>query len=159
MQRFPPWRALVDQMNLDAIVEKRELAHTFCEYVIVIFDVAENLLAGKKMNFGAAPLCFASHRQRRNRNTHAELDLMNQTIPANGKPQPFRQSIDHGYADAMQSARYLVGIVVEFAAGMKFGHDDLGGGALQFVILLDPRGNAAPIVLDGYGIIGMDNDA
>ena len=58
----------------------------------------------------------------------------------------------------MQSARHLVGIVVEFAAGMKFRHDDFSGGALQFVILFDPRGNAPPIILYRYGIIRMNND-
>ena len=58
----------------------------------------------------------------------------------------------------MQSARHLVGIVVELAASMKFRHDDFSRRALQFVVLLDPRGNAAPIILHRYGVIRMNND-
>src|SRR6476646_9356452 len=102
------------------------------------------------MNFCAAALCFASHGEWRYRNTQAEFYLMNETIPTNGKLQPFRQSVHHGHAHAMQTTGYLVGIVIEFPAGMKFGHDDLGGGTLEFVIVFDASGYAPPVILDSH---------
>ena len=59
----------------------------------------------------------------------------------------------------MQPSGYLVGVGVEFSAGVKLGHDDLGGGAFQFIVALDAGRYAAAVVLDGDGIIGMDDDA
>ena len=38
------------------------------------------------------------------------------------------KGIDHRDADAVQTARDLVGAVIELTAGMQHGHDDLGGG-------------------------------
>ncbi len=40
--------------------------------------------------------------------------------------QPIRQRIHNRDANAMQPARDLVRVLVEFAAGVKLGHDDLG---------------------------------
>ena len=37
------------------------------------------------------------------------------------------ERVDHGDADAVQAAGYLVGVLVELPAGMQLGHDDLGG--------------------------------
>ena len=45
----------------------------------------------------------------------------------------------------MQSARDLVGIVVEFPAGMKFRQNDLGG--RLSLLRHDLRGNAAAVVV------------
>jgi hypothetical protein len=36
------------------------------------------------------------------------------------------ERIDDGDADAVQTARHLVGVLVEFSAGVELGHDDLG---------------------------------
>ena len=40
--------------------------------------------------------------------------------------EPVRQRIDHRDADAVQAAGHLVGVLVEFSAGVELGHDDLG---------------------------------
>ena len=39
--------------------------------------------------------------------------------------QPLRQGVDDRHADAVQAARDLVGVVVELAAGVRLGQDDL----------------------------------
>ena len=54
--------------------------------------------------------------------------------------EPARQSI----ADTVQAAGNLVGVLLEFSAGMKLGHDDLGGGDAFF--LVDVHRNAAAII-------------
>ncbi len=80
-------------------------------------------------------------------------------IAPDGKFQPFRQGVDDRHAHAVQAARHLVGIatvigVVEFAACVKLGHDDLGRGDALF--LMDVDGDAAAIVADRYAGIRVD---
>ena len=70
--------------------------------------------------------------------------------------EPDRQRIDHRHADAMQAARHLVGILVELSAGMKLGHDRLRRPRRLSVIIVDVGGNAAAIVGDGAGAIGIE---
>src|SRR5688500_5751579 len=142
--------ALINQMNFHAIVEKREFAQTLRKYVVMVFYIAEYLLAGQKMYFGATPLCLAGDRQGRNGNTHTELDLMNQPVAANSETQPFGQRIDDGHADAVQPPRHLVGIIVKLAAGMEFRHHKFWRRSLQFLVVLDASGNATSGVLYGY---------
>ena len=56
----------------------------------------------------------------------------------------------------METAGNFVGVAIEFSAGVKNGEDDFGGGTLFRGVHID--GNAAAIVHDGDGIIGMDSD-
>src|SRR5207237_1633349 len=64
--------------------------------------------------------------------------------------------VDHGNADAVQAAGYLVGILVEFSTRMQLGHDDLGrGNPLAFV---DVDRNAAAVVAHGDGAVGIEHD-
>ena len=42
--------------------------------------------------------------------------------------QPLRERVHDADADAMKATGHLVGILVELAAGMELGHDDLGCG-------------------------------
>ena len=81
-------------------------------------------------------------------------------VTADGQPQPFRQRIDAGHADAVQTAGNLVGVLVELAAGMQHAHDDFGRGALGFVLVVefDAGGDAAAVVGDGNRVVGMDGD-
>ena len=60
----------------------------------------------------------------------------------------------------MQSARNLVGILVEFPAGMQYTHDNFGcrSFGLMFVIQLDADRNPAPIIRHRNRIIGMNGD-
>ena len=56
-----------------------------------------------------------------------------------------RERIDHGNADAVQSARGLVGAAVELAARVQLGHDDFERGDLRkFRVRVDRH--AAPVV-------------
>ena len=56
----------------------------------------------------------------------------------------------------MQTTGDLVGILLEFTARMKLGHDDFGGGNAFFFV--DAGGNAAAIVAHGAGAIGIERD-
>src|SRR6202034_1941830 len=63
---------------------------------------------------------------------------------------------DDGDADAVQPARHLVGILVEFPAGVELGHDDFGGGNALALVNVD--GNAAAVVAHGDGAVGVEHD-
>src|SRR5690606_35749925 len=70
------------------------------------------------------------------------------------------QAVDAGHTHAVQTARDLVRVLVELAACVQFGHDDFGGAALGFVLVvpLDVGGNAAAVVGDRDRVVGMDGD-
>ncbi len=67
------------------------------------------------------------------------------------------QRIHHRHADAVQPARHLVGVLVELAAGMQPGHDDLGGRDAFFG--MDVDGNAAAVVAHRAGAVGVERHA
>jgi hypothetical protein len=60
----------------------------------------------------------------------------------------------------VQAAGDLVAVLVELAAGVEHAHDDLGGGALGLVLVvhLDADRDAAAVVGDGDGVVGVDGD-
>ena len=64
------------------------------------------------------------------------------------------ESVDDGDADAVQPAGDLVGILVEFSAGMQPRHDHFGGGDL--LLLVEVGGNAAAVVDHGDGAVGIE---
>jgi hypothetical protein len=74
-----------------------------------------------------------------------------------GQVQDVGQGVDHRHADAVQTAGDLVGTVVELTAGVQHGHDDLGRRPPFFGV--DVHRNAAAVVLDRDGLVGVDGDA
>jgi hypothetical protein len=88
-----------------------------------------------------------------------EFHEISDVVAADGQTQPFRQGVDAGHTNAMQAAGNFVAVLVELAAGMQDTHDDLGGGAFRFVLVieLDADRNAPAVVGDGDGIIRVDN--
>ena len=63
------------------------------------------------------------------------------------------KAVDHRDADPVQPARHLVGVLVEFPAGVQVGHDHLGGGYPFLVV--DADRDAAPVVGDGDRTVGV----
>ena len=55
----------------------------------------------------------------------------------------------------MQAAGHLVGVLVEFSAGMQLGHDDLGRG--NAFALVDVDRNAAAVVAHGDRAVGVEH--
>ena len=90
----------------------------------------------------------------------AKAHVMLFAIPPDGEIKPFRQRVDDGHANSVQTARYLVGIVVggvfELTACMQLGHDDLGGRNTLFGV--NSRWNPATIVVDRYGTVRVQSD-
>ena len=61
--------------------------------------------------------------------------------------EPGREAVDDRNADAVQPARYLIGVLIELTAGVEVGHYDLGGG--HPLLVVNPDRDAAAIVGNG----------
>ena len=85
-----------------------------------------------------------------------EFDEMFLAVAPDPQLQFARQRVDDGNADAVQAAGDLVGVLVEFSAGMQLRHDDFGGG--NAFALVDVDGNAAAIVAHGDRAVRIEDD-
>jgi hypothetical protein len=106
---MPPLNAnfsalLVDELDLHAVVQERQLADAPSENFVVVLDGAERRPRCHEMHFGATPLGIADDRQRGYRDTVAELDLMHLAIAPDLELEPFGKRVDDRYADTVQSA-------------------------------------------------------
>ena len=86
----------------------------------------------------------------------AELHEMLLAVAPDRQLEPARQRVDHGDADAVQAAGHLVGVLVEFSAGVQLGHDDLG--RRDAFALVHVGRNAAAVVAHGAGTVGIEGD-
>ncbi len=110
------------------------------------------------MHLGAASLGLAGHLERRHRHAAPEFHKVAFPVASNAKAQPIGERIDHRHAHAVQAAGDLIRIVVELPARVKLGHHDLGGRAFLFVVLVDLRWNAAPVIDDADRVVRVNRD-
>ena len=123
----------------------------------VVFDIGEGLGRGEKGHLGAAFAAgLADDGERRHSFAVAEFDVVLLAAAPDPQFELARQRIDHRYADAVQAAGDLVGVLVEFSAGMKLGHDDLGRG--NAFALMDVGRNAPAVVAHRDGIVRIEDD-
>ena len=126
------------------------MAKSYSTLVKVSVEAQERHL-GAALAVGIADLL-----QRRHRVAMGELDEMLLAVAPDPQLQLARQRVDDGDADAVQAARHLVGILVEFSARVQLGHDDLGGG--NALALVDVDRDAATVVAHGDGAVGVEHD-
>ena len=111
---------------------------------------------GEERHLGAAlAIGVADHLQRRHRVAMGEFDEVLLAVAPDPQLQLARQRVDHRDADAVQAAGDLVGILVEFSAGMQLGHDDLG--RRDAFALVDVDRNAAAVVAHGDRTVGVEH--
>ena len=67
--------------------------------------------------------------------------------------KPFGKCVDNRDTDSMESARNLVSVRSELAAGVERGHDHLGGGST--FLLEDTNWNSTTVVDNGDTVVGM----
>ena len=150
--------ALIYQLDLDSVVQKRKLAQPPCQDVEMVLDHSKGLHAGQKMHLGATSLGLAGYLERRHRDPAPEFHKVAFPVASNGKPQPLGERVDHRHADAMQAAGDLVRIVVELSTGVKLGHHDLCRRALPFVVFVELSGNSAPVIDYADRVVRVDRD-
>jgi len=64
--------------------------------------------------------------------------------------------VHHGHAHPVKPAGHLVGVAVEFSAGVQFGHDDFKR-RLVF-LFVHPDGYAAAVIGHGDTVVGVNHD-
>ena len=141
--------ALVGQHDGDAGIEEGELAQPVLERREIELDHGEGLgaTAGSVTSVPRLPSASPIDLQRRHRDAVAELHEVLFAVAPDGQLEPARQRVDHRDADAVQAAGHLVGVLVEFSAGMQLGHDDLG--RRHAFALVDVGRDAAAVVAHG----------
>ena len=153
---FLVFLALVHETNAYARIEKRQLAQPAREYVVVKLDVREGAGAGLEAQGSPRAIRIADNGERLLRLTVYVFLLVDLPVAVNREDQVFGQGVDDGYADTVQAAGHLVGIVVELTAGVQNRHDDFGGRAPFFRVQV--YRDAAAVVADRYGLVGVNGD-
>ena len=171
--------ALVLELDENTGVEERKLAQAREQGVVVeLGDLLEDLRVGQEVHFRAATARRTEKLHRRDEDFGARDGILGRfseavlalaafefeetgfAVAAHDEAQPGRKRVHAGDADAVQAAGDLVAVVVELAAGMKFGQGDFRCAALGLVLVvpLDGRGNAAAVVHDGNRVVRVDGD-
>ena len=103
----------------DAGVEERELAQPLRQRVEAELDGFEDLRVGLERDLGAARLGRAGDQQIGLRRAALVGLLIDLLVAPDLELEPLRQRVDDRDADAVQTARHLVAVVVELAAGVQ----------------------------------------
>ena len=147
--------AHVGQHDGDAGIEEGELAQPVLQRGEIELGHGEGLRRRQERHLGAALVAgVAGDRERRDRVAVAELHGVLLAVAPDRQLQPGRQRVDHRDADAVQAAGHLVGVLVEFSAGVELGHDDLG--RRDAFALVDVGRDAAAVVAHGARAVGIE---
>lgn len=152
--RVVGFEPFVGEDDADAAVQEREFAQTLGEDIPHIDHIGKNRRIRLEGDLRAAlrgrPELLELHR----RDAALETNPVRLAAAVDFDLHPVGQRVHAGDADAVQAARNLIGVMVEFAARMQDGQHDFDGRfALAFV---DIDRNAAPVVLDRDRIIRMN---
>ena len=149
-------------MDGDAGIEKGQLAQPVLDGLAIEIDAREGLRRRHKSHLRAAQRLAALARrrragdgQRRHRVAALKAHLVRLAAAINAQHQPIGQCVDDRDADAVEAAGNLVGVLVEFPAGVQLGHDHLG--RRDALALVDVGGDAAAVVADGARAVGVQD--
>ena len=155
--RFPALLGtFVDQSDVNAAVEKRQFAEALGEDVPDVDRVREDGAVGFERHLGAAFAGGAEIVERDGGHAALEPDRMDSAVAVDFHFHPVAEGVDARDADAVESAGYLVGVVVEFSAGVENGEHDFDGG-FAFA-LVNVHRDAAAVIFDGDRIVRMNDD-
>ncbi len=156
--------AAVDQLQIDPRIEEGQLAQAVFQRGEVEFGLGEGGGRGEEGHLGAGARALLGLRRRADHFegldgvAMGEAHVMFGAVAPDAQIQPFRQRVHHRDADAVQAARYLVGILVELTAGMQLGHDDLGRRDALFLVDVDRDAAAIVAHADRAVAIQLDLD-
>ena len=152
--------ARVGQHDAHAGIEEGEFAQAMLDRREIELDHGEGLGRRRERDLGSALRPAVDHRrrthdlQRRDRVAVGETDDVLQPVAPDAQDERRRQGVDDRDADAVQAAGNLVGVLIELPAGVELGHDDLG--RRDPLLLVNTGRNAAPVVGDGAGAVGVE---
>ena len=147
--------ALVLECDQDAAVQERELAQPLRQRVEAEGGRLEDLRVGLEGDLGAAPVGGAGLLEpglRQAARVRLAVDL---AVAPDLELDELRERVHDRDADAVESARDLVGPFVELASGVQLGHHDFGRVEAG---LVRPHRDAAPVVDHRHGVVDVDRD-
>ena len=146
--------ARIDELDRHARIEKRELAQAMLQRREVELGLGEGRVDGRNVtSVPRLPVRVADDLQRRLGIAVAEAHVMLFAVAPDAQVEPFRQRVHDRNAHAVQTARHLVGVLVELTAGVQLGHDDLGRRDAFFRV--DVGRDAAPVVVHRARSVGV----
>ena len=148
--------AFVGEGDLDALVEEGELAQTIRERVVVVLVHGEDGLIGKEMNLGALARGGAHLAQLRDGVAFGVVHLPRKPIAPDLDVELFRERVDAGDADTVETARDLVVRGVELSARMQNRQHHLHRRHRHAVDRFVIHRNAAPVIHHRDRVVHMD---
>ena len=148
--------ALVGEDDLEVLVEERGLLQVVVQGVEVVDRGLEDGVVRPEGDGGAGGLRLADLGHLLGGLAARELHLDDLAVTLDLRDELLRERVDDGDADAVQAAGHLVGVVVELAACVQDGEDDLEGRLL--LGLVDVDGDATTVIDDGDRVVGMHRD-
>jgi len=135
---------------------RRQLAEVLDQEIRMELQHRKNLRVRSERD-GRPGLLGLSHGLERRLGPPLPVHLLpDPAIPSDFQLQPLGEEVDHADTDAVETTGHLVGVRVELSSGVEFGHDDLGGGPLRF--LVEIHRDTAPIVAHRHRLVRMDRD-
>jgi hypothetical protein len=147
---------LVLDDDLEALVEEGHLAEPVGERVEGERGLLEDLAVRLELHDGAVLGGLLAGGELAQR--HAVLVALGPhlAVAADLQLEPLAERVDHRHPHAVEAAGYLVGGVLELAAGMEHGEDDFRRRLATF--LVGVHGNAAAVVPHRAGPVGVQDD-
>ena len=151
-------RALVGEVDSNIGIEKRQLAEAMLERLEIELGFGEGRGRGQEGDLGAVALARRlSHLgQRRHRVAEPKAHIVLLALAPDAQVQPLGERVHHRDADAVQTARHLVGVLVELTAGMEARHDHLG--RRDTLLLVDRGRDATAVVAHRARAVGVQRD-
>ncbi len=147
---------LIFDDDFDSLVEKGELPQPLGEYVEAEIDVVKNLYIGLEAEDRSPAACFTHHRHGDERCSPFIFLMIDLSFAVHKYLAPFGEGVYDRNTHTMQSARYLVGILVELTSGMETGKDYFQGA--YPLSLMEIHGNTASVVLNTDNVAFFYND-
>ena len=148
--------ALIGQREGDTCVEEGELAQTSSQDLELVLRAGEDRVVGLEEYRRTRLVCRADSLQLGGGDTTAELLRVDLAVAMDGSLEEGREGIDTRDTDPVQTARDLVGALVELTPCVQDCQYDLQS-TLAF-LLVDVYGDTSTVVLDFDGVVLVDGD-
>ena len=150
--------ALVRDGDADALVQKRELAESRRERVVLVLELREDRRVGLEPDRGAGLRLrqLAQHLELRGGVAALEIHVVLLPIAPHPHLQLLGQRVHDRDADSVQPARHLVAGLVELAAGVQHGERELD--SRDLLDGMDVDGNSASVIDDGDRVVRVNRD-
>src|ERR1700730_816317 len=148
------FRAFVGERDLETFVEEGVLTQACGEGIVAEDGLFENAGIRMERHSSAGFAGLAGLLQLGGGLAFFIALFPDGTVALNFEFEFIRKRIDDGDADAVETAGDFIGVAIEFTASMKHRENNFSGGTLFGGVHV--HGNAAAVVYDGDGIIGVN---